>query len=63
MDRNAALLIVSSAHQTALALGNSRHELSESEQETLYTRVYISLLQENVASMRIAELLDALSGS
>ena len=61
MDKSTDRSIVNSAHPTALAIPNSRYEFSEREREMLYNRIYISLLQENVASLSIAELLNALS--
>ncbi|TCG03533.1 hypothetical protein BZM27_47840 [Paraburkholderia steynii] len=61
MEKNIALQIVRSAHHTAQAIANSRPDLSETEQEALYDRVYLGLLEDSVGSMSIGELLDVLA--
>ncbi|BDC44769.1 hypothetical protein [Paraburkholderia terrae] len=61
MEKNIALQTVRSAHHTAQAIANSRPDLSETEQEALYDRVYLGLLEDSVGSMSIGELLDVLA--
>lgn len=61
MEKKTAQTCISSAHRTAEAIVSLRSGLSEAEQDALYARVFIGLLEDNVGSMDITELLDALA--
>lgn len=61
MEKKLAQRIVSSAHRAAEAIANARADLSELEQDQLYSRVFIGLLEDNVGAQNIGELIDALA--
>jgi hypothetical protein len=61
MEKKTAHQVLGSAHGTADVIANARTDLSQSDQETLYNRVFFSLLEDNIGSMTISELLDLLA--
>jgi hypothetical protein len=61
MEKKLAQRIVSSAHRTAEAIARARSDLPELQQDQLYSRVFIGLLEDNVGSENLAELIDALA--
>ena len=60
MEKQTAQLIVTSAHHDAVAISSCRPDLPGDEQETRYSRVYVTPLEETVASTDICDLLEAL---
>jgi hypothetical protein len=61
MEKKLAQRIVSSAHRTAEAIARARRDLPELQQDQLYSRVFIGLLEDNVGAENLAELIDALA--
>jgi hypothetical protein len=50
-----------SVHGTALAIATARTDLTDADQEVLYKKVFLDLLEDDIGFMNIGELLDVLA--
>ncbi|MPW20003.1 hypothetical protein GCT13_24680 [Paraburkholderia sp. CNPSo 3157] len=61
MEKRTSLQTLQSAHSAALAIASARIDLSVRDQETLYDKVFLGLLEDSIRIMSIEELLDVLA--
>ena len=61
MEKKTAQQVLRSVHSTALAIATARADLTIADQEVLYNKVLFDLLEDNVRSMTVEELLDVLA--
>ncbi|EIM94670.1 hypothetical protein WQE_43054 [Paraburkholderia hospita] len=61
MEKRRSLQILQSAHSVALAIASARTDLSVRDQEILYDKVLLGLLEDSVRIMSMEELLDVLA--
>jgi hypothetical protein len=63
MDKKTAHQIVNSAHRAARTIVRARDDLSAADQDEMYSRIYLGLLEDILGTMTIQDLLDVLAGS
>ncbi|WP_235850829.1 hypothetical protein [Paraburkholderia piptadeniae] len=61
MEKKTSLQILQSAHRAALAIASARIDLSVRDQEILYDKVFLGLLEDSIRIMSIEQLLDVLA--
>ncbi|OUL80460.1 hypothetical protein CA603_31915 [Paraburkholderia hospita] len=61
MEKRRSLQILESAHNIALAIASARGDLPVRDQEILYDKVFLGLLEDSVRIMSMEELLDVLA--
>ncbi|MEM5382640.1 hypothetical protein VSR68_03415 [Paraburkholderia phymatum] len=61
MEKKTSLQILQSAHRAALAIASARIDLSVCDQETLYDKAFLGLLEDSIRVMSIEQLLDVLA--
>ncbi|OUL82255.1 hypothetical protein [Paraburkholderia hospita] len=61
MEKRRPLQILESAHNIALAIASARGDLPVRDQEILYDKVFLGLLEDSVRIMSMEELLDVLA--
>ncbi|HKR39356.1 MAG TPA: hypothetical protein VJU59_06655 [Paraburkholderia sp.] len=61
MEKKTPQQILEAAHRAALTIATARADLSDPEQELVYDKVFVGLLENSIHTMSDSELLDVLA--